>query len=185
MSEAPSGRRLPVPQLGRLRLAVLLLLAAGACSFVVKGADGPADPYLLEQSRVRIEGFGEIRYRVDRMEAAERCALLAQTDEQRSRGLMNRMDLGGYDGMLFVFAEDTRGTFWMKDTPLPLSIAWFDSSGRFVSATDMEPCIGKPDCPLYSATGAYRYALEVPKGGLEPLGIGPGSTIDVGGACPS
>jgi uncharacterized membrane protein (UPF0127 family) len=96
---------------------------------------------------------------------------------------MGRKDLGGYDGMIFVFQEDTTGSFYMLNTPLPLSIAWFDSSGQFVSATDMEPCLTGPDCPLYSAVRPYRFALEVPKGGLAGLGIGPGSTIEIGGQC--
>lgn len=168
-----------------LQLAVVVLLVAGATAFLVKGADEPADPFLQEPRRVQIAPFGEIAFRVDRMAAAERCALLAQNDQQRSRGLMNQMSLSGYDGMLFVFEADTRGSFYMKDTPLPLSIAWFDASGRFVSATDMEPCLAQPECPLYSPAGPYRYALEVPKGDLEALGIGPGSTITVGGSCPT
>ena len=61
--------------------------------------------------------------------------------------------------------------------------AWLDTAGRFVSSTDMEPCLDKPDCPTYSAAAPYRYALEVPKGGLGALSIGDGSVISVGGPC--
>jgi uncharacterized membrane protein (UPF0127 family) len=163
-------------------MVVVLLLAAG-CGFVVKGADKPADPVLREPTRQAVEGFGEIAYRVNRLPAATRCALLAQTEAQQSRGLMNRRDLAGYDGMLFLFANETNGAFWMKDTPLPLSIAFFDSGGRFVSSSDMDPCIGQPNCTLYTATGPYRYALEVPRGQLDELGIGSGAVISVGGPC--
>lgn len=167
-----------------LRWVIGGLLIVGAIFFLLRGANGPPDPY-LRGGRARVEGFGQIAFRVDRMASAERCALLAQTERQRARGLMGRKDVAGYDGMLFVFDEDTSGSFYMLNTPLPLSIAWFDGNGRFVSATDMEPCLNGPDCPLYSATAPYRYALEVPKGGLGALGIGPGSVLNIGGACPT
>ena len=129
-----------------------------------------------------MEGFGEVAFRVQ-SSAAVRCALLAETARQQAQGLMNRTDLSGYDGMLFVFSSDTTSDFYMKDTPLPLSIAWFDSNGRLVSTTDMEPCLGGGSCPLYGAAGPYRYALEVPKGRLPSLGITPGAVITVGGPC--
>jgi uncharacterized membrane protein (UPF0127 family) len=69
---------------------------------------------------------------------------------------------------------------------MPLSIAWFDAAGKFVSATDMAPCppgtaAGK--CPLFSAKGPYRFALEVPQGQLPSLGIGPGTTLELAGPC--
>jgi uncharacterized membrane protein (UPF0127 family) len=131
-----------------------------------------------------VAGFGEIAYTV-RGISAVRCALLADTEPQRQQGLMNRTDLAGHDGMLFRFPADTTVSFYMKDTLLPLSIAWFGADGRFVSATDMDPCLGRGDnCPLYPAARPYRYALEVPRGGLAGLGIGPGSTLTLKGACP-
>ncbi len=159
-------------------LAVVVILALGA--------NQPADPYLVdERAPAPVEGFGQIAFRVEGAggSAAEHCALLAETAEQRSRGLMNRTDLAGHDAMIFRFEEDTTGAFWMKDTPLPLSIAWFDSSGTFVSSTDMEPCLNQPSCPTYSATGPYRLALEVPQGELPALGVGPGSRLVVEGPC--
>jgi len=113
----------------------------------------------------------------------ELCALLARTAQQQAQGLMKPTDLAGHVGMLFVFTTDTNETFYMRNTPMPLSIAWFDASGRFISATDMAPCADRPDCPTYAAARAYRYALEVQRGGLSSLGIGPGSTITVGAAC--
>ncbi|HEX2192153.1 MAG TPA: DUF192 domain-containing protein [Acidimicrobiales bacterium] len=161
--------------------AVAVLIAV-----MILGANWPADPYFVESGgRTPVEGFGQIGFRVEGSAASstERCALLAETTEQRSRGLMNRTDLAGHDGMIFRFQSDTNGSFYMKDTPLPLSIAWFDSTGAFVSSTDMEPCLDQPSCPTYSATGPYRYALEVPKGALMGLGVGPGSRLVLGGRC--
>jgi hypothetical protein len=74
--------------------------------------------------------------------------------------------------------------FWMKKTRIALSIAFFDSTGRFVSAADMEPCPDSVDnCPLTSAAGPYTDAIEVPKGALGALGAVSGSVLTVSGPC--
>jgi len=176
-------RRLRPPSPRALQWMIVVLLIAGGVSFVVKGANGPQDPSLAEPGRQRVPGFGEIAYRVNRLPNASRCALLAQSAQQQGQGLMGQKSLSGYDGMLFVFPADTTAQFFMKDTPLPLSIAWFDQGGRFVSSADMEPCLDKPQCPTFAAAAPYRYALEVPKGGLTTLGVGAGAVISVGGPC--
>jgi uncharacterized membrane protein (UPF0127 family) len=111
------------------------------------------------------------------------CVMVAASAEQRQRGLMEVTELGGYEGMLFVWDTDTAGPFYMRNTPTPLSIAWFDASGAFVSAADMEPCADVADCPLYAPEGPYRFALEVPQGDLAVLGVGPGSRLSAGGGC--
>ena len=176
-----------------LAWAIAVVFVAGLLAFIAKGADEPADPYLKSVAtptaagavtvspRTPVPGFGEVAFRV--ASGPELCALLAQTPNQHARGLMARTDLAGHTGMLFVFAADTTETFYMRNTPLPLSIAWFDGAGRFVSATDMEPCPDRAGCPDYAAAGPYRWAVETRRGGLGNLGIGPGSTIAVGGAC--
>lgn len=160
-----------------------LVVLAGIGGYLLVGANRPADPHLGPSRRTPVPGFGQIAFRVDTATSTRRCALLADTEARRDQGLMNRTDLAGYDGMLFSFAADTTVQFYMKDTLLPLSIAWFDARGRFVSSTDMEPCLDSAECPTFAAARAYRYALEVGKGGLAALGIGPGSHLSVGGAC--
>jgi uncharacterized membrane protein (UPF0127 family) len=159
------------------------LAVVAVVSLLVFGC-GSADSHDESASgtRTAVPGFGEIAFRVDG--GPLRRALLADTPQQHSQGLMNRTDLAGYDGMLFRFSSDTTGAFYMLNTPLPLSIAWFDADGRFVSATDMEPCLDRTDCPTYSATGPYRYALEVPQGDLPKLDIGPGSRLELEEAPP-
>lgn len=170
-----------------VRWGVGLVVLGALVVFLTLGANGPADPRLLplttpQSTESRVTEFGEIAFRISGVDD-ERCALLADTPEQHARGLMYRTDLAGHDGMLFRFAGDTTGGFYMKNTPLPLSIAWFDAAGRFVSAADMEPCPDRIECPTYYATAPYRFALEVKKGGLPDLGIGAGSQLQVGGAC--
>src|SRR5690606_30479171 len=111
------------------------------------------------------------------------CLLLAMTQAQRNRGLMEVTDLGGYAGMLFAWSEDSSSSFYMRNTPPPLSIGWFDAEGELVSTEDMAPCGDRDDCPLYSATGPYRFAVEVPQGELDRLGVGEGTRLRVGGPC--
>lgn len=90
------------------------------------------------------------------------CVLVADTSELRAQGLMGVSDVAGFDGMLFVFEETTRNPFWMKDTPLPLTIGWFDSRGKLVDVAVMEPCMDALDCVVYAPKDPYLYALEIP-----------------------
>jgi uncharacterized membrane protein (UPF0127 family) len=176
-----------------LRWVIVGLLVVGGVAFITVGANSPADPTLkaadgtVALKRTPFGDFKEIGFRIEGGAAqatAARCALLAETAAQQARGLMERKDLAGYDGMLFKFSSDHTGEFYMKDTPLPLSIAFFDASGQFVSRADMAPCIHQPTCPTYGAARPYRWALEVPQGALPRLAIGPGTRLVAGGPCP-
>lgn len=133
-------------------------------------------------------GFGEVAVRItDRSgRAHKRCLLAARTEAQQARGLMEVRDasLDGHDGMVFLFAQAERTGFWMRNTPMPLSIAYFDRSGRVVSMTDMTPCADSPNCRSYAPAGPYTSAIEVPRGRLADLGIGRGARLAVGGSCP-
>jgi len=80
--------------------------------------------------------------------------------------------------MLFMFPADSDGPFWMKDTLLPLSIAFIDASGRVVRVMDMDPCQTDP-CPLYSPGAVYRTALEVERGVLARLGVKAGTLVRI------
>jgi uncharacterized protein len=132
-----------------------------------------------------VDGVGETAVSVTARDGSTIacCVMVAASPGQRQRGLMEVTDFGGYEGMLFVWPSDNEGGFWMRNTPTPLSIAWFDADGEFVSAADMEPCGDSDDCPTYSPTGAYRFALEVEQGGLEEIGAVRGSRLTVGGDC--
>lgn len=97
------------------------------------------------------------------LDGRELLVAVADRGELRRRGLMGVTALGDLDGMIFVFDQDTTGGFWMKDTLLPLDIAFFTAGGAFVDGFSMELC-PTDDCPTYRPNGAYRYALEVPLG---------------------
>ena len=133
-------------------------------------------------------GFGTIGIAIRAAGGASKtfCLWLADTDARRQRGLMQVTGLGGKSGMIFTYGSDTDEQFWMYQTVMPLSIAFFDSTGAFVSSADMAPCPGAPStCPSYPAAGKYRDAIEVPQGGLAALGIGPGSALTDRGSCPA
>lgn len=139
--------------------------------------------------RTPLRGFGEATVTVtDRSgSVCELCLLAATTEQQRARGLMEVTDpdLGGYDGMIFEYPDPVDGAFYMRNTPMPLSIAYFDATGAFVSATDMTPCDDVERCPTYPAASPFRYAVEVPEGVLSDVGIAEGSSVAVTGrTCP-
>ena len=181
----------------KLLLAVaLVLVGAGVWAFLLRGADGPADPTLGEDvdteatlpgdpGRVPLDGFGEIAINVDAGDGSffAWCLLAALNQQQRARGLMEVTDLQGYSGMAFVYEEDVQNSYHMRNTSMALSIAWIAADGSVVTITDMEPCADGDDCPSYAPTGPYRYAIEVPKGMLTSLGITESSKISVGGSC--
>jgi uncharacterized protein len=95
---------------------------------------------------------------------------IVDTPEARERGLMGRASLEADSGMLFVWGEEVASAFWMKDTLIPLSVAFLDADGRVLRILDMEPCRGDP-CPVYDPQLRYRMALEVDRGAFDRLGI--------------
>lgn len=166
------------------RRAVWTVLLLGLLGFVIRGADRPVDPVLAEAGAAGLTppaGFEEIGFEIRAAdgEVLDWCAILAATEAARRQGLMGQDDLLGYDGMAFRFDAPIAAAFYMYRTLIPLSVAFFDETGAFVSAADMEPCPAEEpgDCPTYPAAAPIVHALEVPKGGLGPLGVGPGSTM--------
>ena len=101
---------------------------------------------------------------------------VAETDAQRQLGLMNRESLPEDAGMVFIWFEEASGPFWMKDTLIPLSIAFFDLDGKILKILDMEPCEAEP-CELYDPGVSYRGALEVNQGAFDEWGVEEGDFI--------
>jgi uncharacterized protein len=100
---------------------------------------------------------------------------IADTPELRERGLMFRTDLDPDGGMLFVFDDDRPRSFWMKNTMIPLSIAYISANGRILEIHDMEPQSLAPVRSRYPA----RYALEVNQGRFSEVGVAVGDTVDL------
>lgn len=100
-------------------------------------------------------------------------AEVASTDATRARGLMFRKHLPADHGMLFVFPEAAQQCFWMKNTPLPLTIAFIDARGRIINLADMQPYSLDSHC----AMGPALYALEMEQGWFTRHGIRAGAQI--------
>lgn len=98
---------------------------------------------------------------------------VALTPSEQQRGLMGRSTVA--TGMLFVFTDEQQRAFWMKNTLVPLDIAYFAASGAWVSSARMEPCVADP-CPTYLSAGPAMYALELPVDGIGAR-IGRGWTL--------
>lgn len=99
---------------------------------------------------------------------------VADTPQSMSRGLMFREQLGKNEGMIFVFDEDQRATFWMRNTSLPLSIAYIDRKGKILEIYPLEPY---NETTVASKSTEIRFALEVNRGWFEANGIKPGDVI--------
>ena len=103
---------------------------------------------------------------------------VAETDEQRRYGLMFRESLDADSGMVFIFFEPHTGGFWMKNTLIPLSVAFFDVDGEILAILDMEPCKKDP-CPSYFPGVEYMGALEVNRGAFDEWGVEEGDVVHV------
>jgi uncharacterized membrane protein (UPF0127 family) len=139
-------------------LVLLLLAVAAACG----GEDGGGPKVVIETA----DGEEEIAVEI------------ADTPEERARGLMGRESLPEDSGMIFVYPEPTEGAYWMKNTLIPLSIAFYDSNGEILRILDMEPCRRDP-CPLYDPGVPYVGALEVNQGAFERLGVREGDRVEL------
>jgi len=141
-----------------IRTALLLVTAALAC------ATAPAARAQAAQTlpAVRLNaGIHNIR------------AEVARTPEQRATGLMHRRELGANDGMLFVFEQAGVQCFWMRNTLVPLSIAFLADDGRIVNIADMQPQSEQSQC----SAQPVRHALEMNQGWFARRGVRAGATI--------
>ena len=98
---------------------------------------------------------------------------IARTEAERERGLMFRESLPWDSGMLFVYTAPSQGGYWMRDTLIPLSIAWLDQDGTIVDIQDMQPQTDTVHIPA----APYWYALEVNQGWFAANGVGVGQRV--------
>jgi uncharacterized membrane protein (UPF0127 family) len=147
-------------------LAALALLAA-ACA----GDDGGSDSNPTTDGATRVT--------ITLVDESGRTAGLtvevARTAEERARGLMGREELAEDAGVLFVYESDSAASFWMKDTLIPLSIAFIAADGTVLELRDMEPLSRE----LHRPGQPYRYALEVNRGWFERHGLGAGDRVEI------
>ncbi len=141
-----------------MSLAVVTLIA---CS----GTDTP--PPDRPPSTVAFDGTGALLY-VD----------VADETEERSRGLMGVQSMPTDEGMAFVWDEPVASTFWMKDTLIPLSIAFVGEDDRVIGVRDMQPCEADP-CPTYGVDEPYVLAIEANLGWFDDHGVEAGDRVEL------
>jgi len=148
-----------------IALGLLCLALAGCVSHGAAATTTPAPP---DHAVVIAIGGGSVRLDVS----------VADTDPERERGLMGVTSLPADQGMAFVFAGPTRATFWMKDTVIPLTIAFVDVNRRVVTIEEMEPCHSNP-CPTYRSSAPYTMAVEANAGWFDRAGVAVGDRAEL------
>lgn len=131
--------------------------------------------WLIAAAAALAQGQGQLRLPTAPLAIGKHplVAEIAATPETRERGLMFRYDMKDAEGMLFVFPTAQRQSFWMKNTPLPLSIAFIDARGVILNIRDMTPFTtdGHP------SEGEALYALEMNRGWFAQRGIKAGDRV--------
>ena len=101
-------------------------------------------------------------------------AEVAATDQNRQLGLMQRREMAPQHGMLFVFTQDNTHCMWMRNTLLPLSVAFLDEEGKIINVEDMQPQTDDNHCARRPA----RYALEMNLGWFAQRGLKAGTKLN-------
>ncbi len=162
-------------RLTTVTLTLIILLATSVPAFAQsEGASG------LEIPAATGTGASSLPISTVTTSAGERLPVeveIADTDAERQTGLMGRNVLPENAGMLFVFEGEQTLSFWMRDTLIPLSIAYIDAEGRIVDIQDMQPLDDVP--PHYVSAEPAQYALEVNQGFLEERGVVVGDTVEL------
>jgi uncharacterized membrane protein (UPF0127 family) len=155
-----------------VRFALALALVATVVAPACRTAPRTPMPAGSSATTAVIEtGAGAVTFRVE----------VADTEAEREVGLMGRTSLDADAGMVFLFDGTTTASFWMKDTLIPLSIAFWGTDGRIVGILDMEPCEADP-CPTFNPGVPYVGALEANLGSFSDRGVAVGDTVRLEGA---
>ena len=176
----------PTRARGALLAGGLVLLAAGVAlvawvlassAGLVGGNDDPvmADP---TATTTAAGAAATVEYRLEPAQGDPLTVRLevAADPATRARGLMEREQVPKGTGMVFLYPADVAEAYWMKNTLVPLSIAFVAADGRVVSLAEMTPCTADP-CPSYAPAGPYRYAVELAAGAFGDAGVGTGDKV--------
>jgi uncharacterized protein len=169
-----------------LLAAGLLLVVAGVAAVAwalasaagLVGTDGPRPMADAPAGSGEPQGDAPVAFRLEPASGPAVTVRLevAADPVTRARGLMGRREVPAGAGMVFLYPSDVAESYWMKDTLVPLSIAYVAGDGRVVSVAEMTPCKADP-CPSYAPAGPYRYAVELAAGAFRAAGVGPGAKV--------
>jgi uncharacterized membrane protein (UPF0127 family) len=144
--------------MGEAALNLANLVSVGALALCLAG-QAAADPLLTYALRIKGHALR---------------AELANDDETRQTGLMYRSRMPEAAGMLFVYEAEGRHAMWMKNTLIPLSVAFIDRKGQIINIEDMEPQTEE----AHAARAPAAYALEVNQGWFRKYGIKAGDRVE-------
>jgi uncharacterized membrane protein (UPF0127 family) len=142
--------------------ALLVFLLLGCLTPVAGGTSGIPGPQLQLPKATLVLGTNSL------------VAQVAADDSTREVGFMSRSSLGRDEAMLFIFPKARPVSFWMKNTQVPLSVAYLGTSGRILEIHDLKPL---DETPVPSASSAVLYALEVPQGWFLSHGVLSGDNV--------
>lgn len=144
-----------------MRKNTLAFIIAAACMLFISCTRGSALP--VKSLEIKLQNGSSVTVEAE----------IADTEETRNYGYMERESIPDGTGMLFVFEKTQRLSFWMKNTPHPLSIAFIDSHGKIRDIFDMKPY----SLASTISSVSCKYALEVPQGWFDTVGVTVGDTI--------
>jgi uncharacterized protein len=171
LAHPPSPRPFPIPgsRLARIARSLRRALGSGIGAMLCFLALGGLTTAVLAQDRAQPRlPTTALTVGMHRIVAE-----LAVTPEQQAIGMMWRTEMGASEGMLFVSEERGVRCFWMRNTLVPLTIAFLADDGRIVNTADMQPRSDQSHC----SAEPVRYALEMPQGWFARRNIQPGARI--------
>ncbi len=170
-----AAMRISIPLLALFVAWLLLVAGCGAEEGETPDEapdEGPPETMATKPETAKTTTFNIVNSSGERVEVEVE---IADDDDERQRGLMGRTELAENAGMLFVYEAEQPRSFWMKDTLIPLSIAYIAAEGWIVDIQDMQPL----DETSYSSAEPARYALEVNQGFFREQGIQVGDRLDL------
>lgn len=141
--------------------------------------DGSTEATTARAGGVATSGLSTVSIDASGGDKVEVRVEIADEPEEQAKGLMDRTSLGEERGMLFVYPDEQVRSFWMRNTLIPLSIAYMDAEGRIVDIQDMKALDDDP--PHYVSKEPARYALEVNRGFFEERGVEVGDRAELPG----
>lgn len=152
----------------------ILIIISAICLVIVRKYCGNEKLLVYAQNKRNC-----VIYIINTMNRQINCNVeIAATSEEHAQGLMGRSELCDNCGMLFIFDDDEYRTFWMKNTKIPLSIAFIDKNGIINDIQDMKPY---QTFPTYSSKYPAKFALEVNQGWFKINNITTGSKVILNG----
>ena len=175
-TRTPTGRTFPRRLSGTIALLLILFAFPVAACGGDAGGSSAGDVAAGQQAgQPQPAPGGQVVRTVEiRIGGVPVTAEIADNDDLRGRGLMHRDSLLENHGMLFVYGTTQVRSFWMRNTRIPLDIAFIDASGVIINILQMEPQSDQN----YFSQGPMMYALEMDQGWFEANGVGAGDRLE-------